>query len=249
MNKLEKITSVKNAKILEILELKKIRIQKQEKKYIVEGFNLVQEGMKNGVVELILGTKKYSGLIDEEKFIEITDNVANKLSDLTNTQEIFAVCNFKPKDFNDSNVLVLDDIQDPGNLGTLIRSAYAFGFENILCSEKTVWIYNQKVLRATQGNHFQLNFKIGILEEEMKKLKENNFIILGTSLNLDNNIDITTLKDKKIALVLGNEGQGVSESIKNICDYNIVLKTNKNVDSLNVSVAGSIIMNNIYSNS
>ncbi|ARU91293.1 RNA methyltransferase, TrmH family [Spiroplasma clarkii] len=139
--------------------------------------------IKNQVVETIFATKKHLATFkDFKNCIEITDNVAAKLTDLKLSQEVFAVCRIKTNDFYSAHTLVIDGVQDPGNLGTLIRSAAAFGFKNILCSHDTVNLYSGKVLRAIQGQHFSLHIKYCDLVRTLKDLKEQDFLVLGTNL-------------------------------------------------------------------
>ncbi|AOG60682.1 RNA methyltransferase, TrmH family [Spiroplasma helicoides] len=242
---IEKITSVKNSLILKALEYKTKKSQLEDKKYLIEGLNIVNEAIKNNVVDKIFVTKKFVNTFQNIDVIEISDNVAQKLSDLKNSQEVFAICNIVKKDFLDSNVLILDDVQDPGNLGTLIRSAFAFGFNNIICSESTVFLFNSKVLRAIQGNHFDLNIEYCDLEKRIVELKNEGYTIISTNLKEKNSIFDFESHDK-IALILGNEGNGVSERVQKLAQKNVILKTSEKIDSLNVAIAGSIIMHDIF---
>ena len=140
-------------------------------------------------------------------------------------------------------ILLLDGIQDPGNLGTIIRSAVAFNVDTICLSPDTVDIYNPKVLRSTQGMIFHTNIIIKSLKEIISMLKEREIPIYGT--RVDYGIDVSTLREKdrkKYALVMGNEGNGVSEEILDMCDEYIYISMNPDVESLNVGVATSIIL-------
>jgi len=142
-----------------------------------------------------------------------------------------------PTSVESDRVLILDDISDPGNLGTLIRSAVAFGFTKIIVSNDTCDIYNAKVLRGSQGALFYAEIIKGDIVEEINKLK--GYRIIGTSL------EGKTLESQeingKIALVLGNESRGMKSEILAICDDRFLIDINT-VDSLNVAIAGSIIM-------
>ncbi|QEH62126.1 RNA methyltransferase, TrmH family [Spiroplasma chinense] len=246
-NNMDKITSVKNQLILDACELKQKKQQFEKQQYLVEGLNIVLDAIKNDAVELVLTTQKYLNNFESVKVVEISENVADKLSDLKNSQHVFAICKILKTEFFEDNVLVLDNIQDPGNLGTLIRSAKAFGFKNIYCSKETVSLYNPKVLRAIQGNHFEMNIIYGDLIELISDLKEKGYFVVGTFLRDESQIkDIGELKNKKVALVLGNEGQGIGQEVIKQCDKNYILNTTKDVESLNVAIAGSIIMHNIF---
>lgn len=240
---MEKISSVKNQLIVTACQLKEKKYQFEQQKYLVEGSNIVSEALKHGVVETIFATKKHLlAYQDFKNVVEITENVAEKLTDLKQSQEVFAICNFTTNAFYRTNTLILDTIQDPGNLGTLIRTAYALNFKNIICSEETVSLYNPKVLRAVQGNHFAMHIEYQNLVTRICQLKEQGYLVLGTYLK-PNKLP-TTLKppQNQMALVLGNEGQGISQPVIEVCDSNLVLELNQAVDSLNVAIAGAILM-------
>ncbi|QBQ07968.1 RNA methyltransferase, TrmH family [Spiroplasma gladiatoris] len=244
---MEVITSVKNAYILKLLTLKDKKNQFLNQQYLIEGLNIVNEALKNNVVDTILTTKKHFKSFDFKNIIEISDNVAKKLSDLKTSQEIFAVCNIKNNPITNSNYLILDDIQDPGNLGTLLRSALAFNFKNILCSFNCVSVYNPKVLRAAQGNHFKLNIEYCDLEKKINLLKNQKLKIISTSLNQTSNFNLDKLDEQQnYGLILGNEGSGVKQQLTLLSDYNLLLDINSEVDSLNVGVAGSILMYKLF---
>lgn len=246
---MEKITSTKNRMITTLISYKEKKHQFSEKKYLVEGINIIYEAIKNEVVELILGTKKYSTKFKSfSNYIEINDSVSQKISDLKNTQSIFAVCKFNQKNiYKDSNILMLDGIQDPGNLGTLIRSAHAFGFKNIICSEETVSLYNPKVLRATQGNHFNMWINYGKLKDIVNQFKADGYKIITTDVNQKNNkFKLKNYQKDNFILILGNEGSGIAQDLVEMGDENIFLPMENTVESLNVGVAGSIIMYEIY---
>ncbi|WP_342275201.1 RNA methyltransferase [Spiroplasma endosymbiont of Cantharis lateralis] len=242
-----KITSVNNSLIEEVLSYKETKVQKEQKKYIIEGIKMVDLAIQKEVVELLLvESKLFDNYKNFENVVEISDNVSKKLSDLKTSQGIYAICRIEKKQELDGNYLIIDGIQDPGNLGTLIRSAFAFDFKNIICSNDCVSFYHPKVLRATQSNHFDLNLLNEDLNNFIDNLKQKNIIVLGTLLKQKSDL-LENLKNKRVALILGNEGQGISKEISQKIDKNIIIKTNKELESLNVGVAGSILMNIIYS--
>jgi TrmH family RNA methyltransferase len=126
-------------------------------------------------------------------------------------------------------------------LGTIIRSALAFNIDTILLSNECVDVYNSKVLRSAQGNNFHINIIRCDLVEEINKLKQNEYKIYGT--NVINGIDVKNVSTtEKYAIIMGNEGSGVSKDIQKLCDENIYINMNKNCESLNVAVATSIIL-------
>ena len=140
-----------------------------------------------------------------------------------------------------NKVLILDQIQDPGNLGTIIRSAVAFSFDTIILSNDSVDLYNSKVIRASQGMIFNLNIKRCNLTDIIPKLKKENYKIFGTRVTGGNDIK-SIEKNNKFAIIMGNEGNGLSLDIQKLCDEFIYIKMNEKCESLNVGVATSIIL-------
>ena len=164
-----------------------------------------------------------------------------KLSDLNSYPNVIGVVRKTEKNIIGRRILALDDIQDPGNLGTIIRSAVAFNIDTLILSPKTVDLYNSKVIRATQGMIFNLNIVTRDLNSTIKSLKNDNYLILGTDVN--NGTDIRSINNlNKFVLIIGNEGQGMSKELSTLCDKNIYIKMNERVESLNAAVATSIIL-------
>ena len=171
----------------------------------------------------------------------VTENVLKKVSNLSNPIGVIGICKILDnKEIYGNHILILDDIQDPGNLGTIIRSANAFNVDTIILSTNSVDIYNDKVLRSTQGMIFDMNIFYSDLENIILKLHDNGYLVLGT--NVNNGIDVRDVKVNKYALIMGNEGQGVHKKIQALCDKNIYIKMNNNCESLNVAVATSILL-------
>ena len=138
-------------------------------------------------------------------------------------------------------VLLLDDIQDPGNLGTIIRSSVAFNVDSIVMSLNTVDLYNPKVIRSTQGMIFKINLIKDDLGQVIKKLKSKNIPIYTTNVNGGENIKNINSTDS-YGLIMGNEGNGVKDEISTLADRKIYIPMNSKVESLNVSVAASILL-------
>ncbi|KNG79804.1 TrmH family RNA methyltransferase [Mycoplasma sp. HU2014] len=248
---MEKITSTTNQKIKDILKLKDSKHRNSKKLFIVEGFHMVLEAYNHKIIKTLLATEKALSVLKDEipnidEVIEISSNVAKKLSETTTSQEVFAVCSMDENPVIDleNDILLLDQIQDPGNLGTLIRSAASFNFKTIIASPNSAGFYNQKVLRSTQGNLFKVNLFNEYLIKVINILHENNYIIVGTSLH-HNAKPLQKIKfdsDDKYALIIGNESKGISPELLNLIDVNVKIEMQEDVDSLNAAVAGSIIM-------
>lgn len=234
------ITSVNNDKIKELVKYKNKSMRDETNKFLVEGIHLVNEAIKEGlVIEVYL--LENSNLKYEYPTTYISSNVMKKLSMLDSISPVIALCNKKNSKIVGNRVLALDNIQDPGNLGTMIRSACAFDFDTILLSSDSVDLYNPKVIRATKGMAFHTNVIVGNLSNEIKKLKDNNYDILTT--NVNEGIDIRNYQPKdKLVLIIGNEGHGVSDELASLANYKIYIKMNSNCESLNAAVASSILM-------
>ena len=232
------ITSSSNEKIKYLKKLKQIKYIKEEKKFIVEGKHLVLEAKKNGVL-----LETYS--LNEENFdvpnTVITKNVLDSITNLKNFHDVIGVCKIDDSKNNIGNkIIILDGIQDPGNLGTIIRSAKAFNFNTIVLSNECVSLYNEKVIRATQGMIFNSNIIISDIVSFIKKI-ENNYDIYTT--NVNNGIDVKKInRNNNIAVIIGNEGNGVSKKVNDLINKSIYIKMNDTCESLNAAVAASIIM-------
>ena len=242
------ITSLDNKKIKLINSLKNTRNRKELGLFVVEGMHLVMEAYKNKVLKevFVLENSELEFKCDLE-INYVTLNVMKKITNLNTPSNVIGICKTNSNnDIKGNRLLLLDDIQDPGNLGTIIRSAKAFFVDTIILSPNTVDIYNDKVIRSTQGMFFNTNYSICDLEKIIPKLKKDGYLILGTDVN--KGIDVKEIKTSKYALVMGNEGNGVKENIKNLCDKNLYIKMNGDCESLNVGVATGILLYELWSN-
>ena len=234
------IESVDNKKIKEYRKLKEKKYRDNEKLFLVEGEHLVLEAYKADCLKEIILCEREIDL--ELEKVYVTEKVMNTISELPSKVDIIGVCEIKSNLLDlDKDVMILDGVQDPGNLGAIIRSAVAFNIKNIVLSKNTVDLYNTKALRSAQGMNFHLNIVREDIPGVIEKLKDNNFTIYGT--DVVNGIDIKDVqKTEKYAIIMGNEGNGISEEVKKLVDKNIYIKMNENCESLNVSVSASIIM-------
>lgn len=234
------ITSINNEHIKEIMKLKNKKYRNETGLFLVETRHLVVEAYKAGLIEeLILEQDEILPLGVKTTFV--SKNVMQKLTDMENYSSVIAVVRKKKAKEIGEKVLVLDDIQDPGNLGTIIRSALAFNIDTIVLSPNTVDLYNPKVIRATQGMIFHINIVIKDIRSTLKDLKEKDYKILGTKVT--NGIDARVSKTySHFVLIIGNEGRGMSEELEDYCDEYLYIKMNDNCESLNASVAASILM-------
>lgn len=241
------IKSLQNQSIKDIAKLKEKKYRDMTNLFIVEGEHLVRMALEANCLETILvdenELEKYLELVNEDNTIIVNEAIVNKLSYTKSPQGIIGVARKKEVYLQGLNkVLVLDNLQDPGNVGTLLRSALAFNYNQVFISEDSVDIYNDKVIRASQGAIFKLNIKRDSLENIFSILKDEKFKIYVTALT-NNSLYLEDLKpNKKCALVLGNEGNGVRDISIKQADEIVKINMSNKIDSLNVSVAGSIAM-------
>ena len=230
------ITSVNNSLVKDTVKLHQKKYRDQLGLFIIEGYHLYEEASKVSVIKHVFTTDKE---LVGNHVIYVTEIVLAKLAKTKSPQKVICVCHKLKNNEISNKVLILASLQDPGNLGTLLRSALAFDFKTIIL-DNTVDLYNDKVIRSTQGAMFHLN----IIEMKAQNFIDNHqeYKIYGTSLN-GTPLDGINYHDK-IAIILGNEGQGLSKELLSKTIDNITIRT-CGVDSLNVGVAGSIIMHYI----
>ncbi len=229
-----KITSIHNDNVKYWVSLKNKKIRDKERKFIVEGDHLIEEARKNNLIEYIISC------VDENADFYVTKEIMEKISDQKSISYNAAVVKFIPEDSVNGNAIILDNLQDPGNLGTIIRSSVAFNIDTIIISDTSVDLYNPKVVRSTEGMIFNLNIIRRNLEGIIPVLKNLGYKIVGTDVN--EGIDVRNISKENVAIIIGNEGNGMSENVKEMCDEFINIKINKSCESLNAGVAASIIM-------
>ena len=234
-------SSVNNEKIKNLKKLNTKKYRDETNLYLVEGEHLVKEAYENNVLEELILLENINLNIDV-KTSYVTRNVLKFISNLDTPNGIIGICKKKENTLKGNKIVILEDIQDPGNLGTIIRSSVAFNVDTLVLSSNTVDLYNPKVIRATQGMLFKLNIIIeNDLENLIKNLKQNNYTIYTT--NVKNGNSLKTIEKKhKLAIIMGNEGSGVSDKLNSLADKYLYIDMNKNCESLNVAVATSIIL-------
>ncbi|CAD2076925.1 TrmH family RNA methyltransferase [Jeotgalicoccus meleagridis] len=242
------ISSKDNKKIKDYRKLNTTKGRKKSGLFLIEGEHLVEEAIKHGVnfEEIIISEGFDHDLeLSNKALMYVTEEVMKSLSSLETPPGIIAIVkNVKERKLSYNRVLLLENIQDPGNLGTLIRTADAFGFKTIIVSPDTVDPYNPKVLRAAQGSHFHLNILTRQVSEAVMAFKG---LKIGTSLDDAVYIDSFNKPDDDIMLVLGNEGSGLREDTLNMMDINAKIDMVGDSESLNVAIAGAILMHHFKS--
>ncbi len=236
------ITSLDNKKVKLYTSLNETKNRNVNKLFLVMGEHLVKEAISvNNLVDILV-LENYELSFDVNMEITyVTESIMKKISRMPSIPKVIGVCKIiDNKELVGNRILLLDNIQDPGNLGTIIRSSVAFNIDTIVLSNDTVDLYNDKVIRSTQGLLFHTNIIRGDLIEVINELKKEGYDILGT--NVHNGVELKDIKTNKYALLMGNEGQGLKEELQNMCDKNIYILMNNNCESLNVAVATSIIL-------
>jgi RNA methyltransferase, TrmH family len=243
---------VQSAKNPQVKQWKKLHTKKERERsgtYMVEGFHLVEEALKyKGIVKEVLikeGVDLPSAWnMDDVWITTLSEDAAKAVSATESSQGVFAVCHQQEEgnlDLKGKTFLLLDEVQDPGNLGTIIRTADAAGINHIILGEGSADLYNPKVLRSAQGSHFHLPIIKGELSSWIGQLKAVGIPVYGTA--LENGVEYNTISSSEsFALILGNEGNGVSKAILNSTDQNLYVPIYGKSESLNVAIAAGILM-------
>lgn len=233
-------TSTDNKKIKELKKLNIKKYRDQSNSFLVEGEHLVLEAYKKGLLEELF-LEENTKLDLDVKTSYLSRNVIKFISELDNSSNIIGLCKKVEEKEIGNKVLVLDDIQDPGNFGTIIRSAVAFNIDTIVVSNNTVDLYNSKVIRASQGMLFNINIIRRDLNVFVPELKKEGYQIYATKVNGGKSLK-TIEKMEKFAIIMGNEGAGVSDNLMSLANEYLYIDMNSNCESLNVAVATSIIL-------
>lgn len=241
---------IHSAKNPQVKQWKKLLTKKERdntRTFIIEGFHLVEEALKQKELVLELMISEDTELPPRWDYGSIpltiiTEEVSKALSDTEAPQGVYAICKQEePAVAAAKTFLFIDAVQDPGNLGTMIRTADAAGIEAVIVGTGSVDIYNSKVLRSAQGSHFHLPIIRGNLSEWMEKLKEKDIPVFGTSLE-NGRIYTEISANRSFALVVGNEGSGVSKEILSETTANLYIPIYGESESLNVAVATGILL-------
>lgn len=238
-------------KHLQSLKLKKYRQNYAE--FIIEGDKLITEALLEDVqLKLICATKQWISLhqhaiASTTQVEEVTEKQLEKISNLSTAPEVIAIAPaakyvFDPAVFRNQWILALDEINDPGNLGTIIRSADWFGIQLILCSTHCVELYNPKTVQASMGSIFRVKLMYGDLQSMLMKsnLKKYAATLSGKKINQ------VQFEDAGI-LVIGSESHGIRNEILQLCDIEITIPKKGKAESLNAAVATSVILSKIIS--
>lgn len=231
-------SSIDNDKIKYLKKLKTKKYRDIEEKFLIESEHLIEEAFKEGILEEVYILEGKTINIDI-KVNYVTLKVLKYISDLE-TPNVIGVCRKIKENEIGKRVIALDNIQDPGNLGTIIRSAVAFNIDTIILSDNSVDLYNDKVIRASEGMIFKVNIVRKKLLDTITELKKTHHVY-GTK--VDGGKELKTIeKNEDFVIIMGNEGRGMSSELDSLCDEFIYINISSKCESLNVGVATSIIL-------
>ena len=260
------ITSIQNNKVKSWVQLKERKHRNREGLFIVEGIHLVLEALRSGMQVDVVAYDMESGIpqelepyhLQEEgtqstghaqgtEWIAVTDAIIRKCSDTETPQPVFAIVH-KPAASVDSLlaspnslVVVVDGVQDPGNLGTIIRTADAVGADGVVIGKGTVDLYNAKTIRSTMGSLFHLPVVEGDLAELLPAAQARGVRLASTSLQATHSCYSYDYRPATW-LVVGNEGQGVSQNVQSLVDDTIIIPMRGQAESLNVAMATTVLL-------
>lgn len=248
------ITSTSNEQVKNIIQLKeKAKVRRQKKLFVVEGIKMFREIPKDKLVSVFVSEKfekENEELLSHTDYILLSDSVFKKISDTVTPQGILAVVKqneftvediIERRDKERSCIVVLDRLQDPGNLGTIVRTGEGAGITGIVMSNDSVDLYNPKVIRSTMGSVFRVPVAVVLdLQDAIKKMKQNGIETYAAHLNGMEYQKGAFGKD--IALLIGNEAKGLSDEVSVMADKLIKIPMEGKVESLNAAVATAILM-------
>ena len=241
---MEHITSLKNPKVAAWKALKDRKGRRESGCFLVEGRKMVEEALKSAFnVEAVLvqeGVSFPDGLT--MPVYELPAHVLAAVCDTKTPQGIAAVVQMKEQSALGKHIVVLDGVQDPGNVGTIIRTADAAGLDGVLLSNQCADVFSPKVLRATMGSIFRMNLRTtDDLPGELTKLREKGYSILSSQLDGTPFYEREKVAEQ-FALVIGNEGNGVSEQVQQTATHRVRLPMRGGAESLNAAIAAAIMM-------
>lgn len=239
------IASRENPLFKKIKKLKQRKYRESEMLFIAEGFKFLEFDIKPEIIA-VNEEKEHSlaPFLVEREYIVLPQSLFNEISSQENSQGIILVYKYEINKLNgnEKNIVVIDRVQDPGNLGTIVRTADAAGFSDIILIEGTTDIYSEKCVRSSMGSIF--NVKPCFLNEEefLDFANSNGYNIISTALNEKSiNYEKMSIVEKN-CIVFGNEGNGISETILNLSNELIIIPIYGKAESLNVSVAAGVTL-------
>ena len=237
---MEVIRSIENKKIKQFASLKQSKFRNKYRQYIVEEKHLIYEAFSKNLIDTLIVLEGKEPLVNVNT-IFVSENVMRKLQSNTSLNDYLAICkmvDLEIKKFN--RIVVLENVQIPGNVGTIIRTAYSFGYDGIILLDGCSDIYNPKTIQASQGAIFHIAVVNSNLSDAVNLLKKNDCKLIATCLKNASYLSKTDKYDK-FAILLGNEGNGLSNRAIEACDVAVKIEMD-NFESLNVASAAAICL-------
>ena len=244
---MERITSLKNPRVLLWRSLKDRKGRKETGCFLVEGRKMVAEALASSFpVEAVLADEARLNELSLPEDIDVyalPEHVLAAICDTKTPQGVAAVVRTAEPPRAGQRLVALDGVQDPGNVGTIIRTADAAGFDGVLLSGQCADAYSPKVLRATMGSIFRMRVKVtDDLPGELEALKANGYAVLSSQLDGEPFGAVARTVEEPFALVIGSEGNGVSEPVRQLATHRVALPMRGGAESLNAAVAAGIMM-------
>lgn len=242
---IREITSLKDEKIQLAKSLSSSKGRIDSGKFLIEGFEAIDWAINSGIrIDYILATKQTKGVNKSYSDIDtyiVTDGLLKKVTDTNYLIPIVAVGNVNEKSQSTDFIVVLDDLKDFGNIGTIVRTCHAFGIDTVLSTRNDLDLFQRKTVDSSRGRVFSTNFKTFQNPlDTIAYLKKNNFQIVTTSPYGDKIQSLISLSDRPVALIVGNETEGVSDDFIKHADFTVQIPMQSQVESLNVGVATGI---------
>lgn len=256
-----KISSKENLKYKTAVSLSRQKYRKKTGLFLIEGLRTVLQALDNDIeIEHLFveneSIQKYFRALEErglsEKILLLDKKLFQDFTDTVHSQGIVAVCHIENRSFHEvlqrgHRLLIVDRVQDPGNLGTLLRTALAYNMDAVILTKGSVDLYSSKVTRSSMGANISMCVIQNAAVSEVLSLRERGYTLYAAALDAQALEYGEVRFDKKSALILGNEANGIDVELLEGCDYKIIIPIGNEMESLNVGVAGAILMNEIFS--
>ena len=248
------ITSTSNPQVKRLLQLqKKSKARNEEKVFLVEGLRMFSEVPKERVEKVYISESLYNRkkLVQDLRDFDVeilSDSVFSRVSDTKTPQGILCIVRQKTYDLEkifkikNPHFIILDNLQDPGNLGTIVRTAEGAGVDAVFLSKESVDIYNPKTIRSTMGSIYRMPvIYVEDLLKLLKTLKNQGILSYAAHLEGKRSYDLENYKTGT-AILIGNEGNGLREEVANAADIRVKIPMQGQVESLNAAVAATVFM-------
>ncbi|MDI9540635.1 MAG: RNA methyltransferase [Bacillota bacterium] len=237
---MEIIRSLENSKIKNWSKLKQKKYRDKYKLFIVQERHLIEEAIKAGCIDTLIVKEKVENIFEMD-CVYVSDAVMRKLSVNVSLNDYIAVCRMLDYKVNDyKKAIILEKVQDPGNVGTIIRTAYSFGYDVVFLTVDSCDLYNEKTIQASQGAFFHLPVIRDSFDNILSNVRKKGCRVIATDLDNSNYLS-KSKKTDRLAIMLGNEGQGLSEKALLAADERVKIEM-ENFESLNVAIAAAIVM-------